>query len=162
MKNVLGYTLVELLVTVAILSIVSFYAVPGFGAAIQNNRLKSSANSLYALFLFARGEAAQKGITVSVGAIDNNSWVKGAVAWVDNDGDLQFDAAKDTELRRSVSGYDLQVNEASGIKTVTINGKGYSSSALTIGFCDSRDNETGKQLRLLVSGIAIVAEKEDC
>lgn len=160
-KTNTGYTLIELMVTVAILSIITFIAVPGVGTAIQGNRIKSSANNLYSLFIFARAEAARKGIIVTVGAIDNN-WAKGAVAWIDDDGDALFDAAKDTELRRTVPGYDLDVVEANNISKVTINGRGYLSSALAIGFCDDKTGTKDKQLRVLLSGVAIVAEKEDC
>ena len=58
-----GFTLVELLVTLTILSIVTSFAVPTFSEAIRNNQLKSSANNLYSLFQYARAQAAERGLS---------------------------------------------------------------------------------------------------
>ncbi len=158
-----GFTLVELLVTLTILSIVTSFAVPTFSEAIRNNQLKSSANNLYSLFQFARAQAAQRGDSVHIGALDNTAWAKGAVVWVNKDADATtFDPANDEELKRSVNDYNLTLTEANSVLHITFNGKGHASATFDMGFCDSRTDETGKRLQVLISGISAVSDKEDC
>lgn len=157
-----GFTLIELLVTTTIVSIVIASAVPSFSDALHNNQLKSSANSMYSLFQFARAEAAQKGETIHIGALDASNWSNGVVVWVDQNSDAIFSSAQDTELRRSVNDYELLLVESSALSHISFNGKGYASSAIDLGFCDSRTNETGKQLRVLTSGVSVVVDKVDC
>ncbi|SBV35424.1 putative pilus assambly protein [uncultured Stenotrophomonas sp.] len=52
-----GFSLLELMVTVAVLAILMAIAVPGFSALINRDRLTSQANELVALVQYARSEA---------------------------------------------------------------------------------------------------------
>lgn len=61
-----GFTLVELMVVVALLAIFSAIAVPSFNRLINNNRTQSSANELQALMQYARGYAVENRTDVSV------------------------------------------------------------------------------------------------
>lgn len=154
-----GFTLLELMVVLAILAIIGSFAASSIDTSIRNNRLSSSSSNLYSLFQYARAEAAQKGQNISVGALDNNNWSGGAVAWINLDADLKFDPTKDTELRRTTNSYELTITESASTKRIVINGKGYASAALNFHFCDSRTGETGKELKVLLSGVAVVSDK---
>lgn len=55
-----GFTLVEMMVAVAVLSITLVIAVPSFTGLINNNRLTSQANELIAAFILARTEAIKQ------------------------------------------------------------------------------------------------------
>ena len=61
-----GYTLLELLVTVAIVAIVASLAVPSFQNMIATQRVRSAANDLVASLNFARSEAVKRNTTVLV------------------------------------------------------------------------------------------------
>lgn len=52
-----GFTLVELMVGVAVLAIVSIVAIPAFGSLISANRLNAQANEFLSAITYARSEA---------------------------------------------------------------------------------------------------------
>ena len=61
-----GFTLIELMVTVAVLAIVLSLGVPSYRALIINNRLTAQANALVASINLARSEAIKRGVRVWV------------------------------------------------------------------------------------------------
>lgn len=68
MRSVKGFTLVELMIVVALVAITATIAVPNFNNLIQNNRVQSQAEDLNALFQYARSESAirKRSVTVSI------------------------------------------------------------------------------------------------
>ena len=61
-----GVTLIELMVTLAIMAILAVFAVPAFRDSIRRNQVASSSNALLADLSYARTEAASRGLIVSV------------------------------------------------------------------------------------------------
>ena len=91
-----GVTLVELLVTIAVLAIVLALAVPGYGSLVNNIRLSSLTNDLVSALNLARSEAIKRGVRVTLCKSANpmatepacqisGSWQDGWVAFVDRD-----------------------------------------------------------------------------
>ena len=56
-----GFTLFELMVTVAVAAILLVVGVPAFTSFVQNNRAAAHANELVTAFAFARNEAIRRG-----------------------------------------------------------------------------------------------------
>jgi type IV fimbrial biogenesis protein FimU len=52
-----GFTLIELMIVLALLSIVAIIAVPNFNTLIRNNQVQSKADELAAFLQYARGQA---------------------------------------------------------------------------------------------------------
>ncbi|WP_018141471.1 GspH/FimT family pseudopilin [Thioalkalivibrio sp. ALJ7] len=69
-----GFTLVELMVTIAVAAILITIAVPGFQALVQNNRATALANQLTTAINLARSEAIRRG---EVASVCTNDWEDG-------------------------------------------------------------------------------------
>lgn len=66
MKRQAGFTLVELMVTVAIAAILLGIGVPSFRALIENNRIAAASNDVVTALQYARSEAVKRGVLVDV------------------------------------------------------------------------------------------------
>ena len=72
-----GFSLVEVLVVVAILGILTAIAAPSMGAMIRNQRLKTAAFDMFASLSFARSEAIKRNTPVTLTPINPANWVYG-------------------------------------------------------------------------------------
>lgn len=88
-----GFSLVELMVVIAILAIVAAASAPGFTTIINNNRLASASNELSATLQSARMEALRRGVRTVVCPSDDGTactagqrW-RGFIAFEDANGD---------------------------------------------------------------------------
>ena len=61
-----GFTLIELVVTIAILAILLVIAIPSFKALIINNRITTQANEFVSDVTYARAEAVRRNTRVSI------------------------------------------------------------------------------------------------
>lgn len=93
----LGFTLIELMVTVSIAAVLMMMAIPSLGTYRRNAELTSVTNTLVASINTARGEALKRGLSAMLVPINNGSdWTTGWVVFVDTDSSRNYDVAKDT------------------------------------------------------------------
>ncbi|MFC3129931.1 GspH/FimT family pseudopilin [Coralloluteibacterium stylophorae] len=90
MPKARGFTLVELMITVAVLAVVAAIALPNFKGTMQRNQLATAANEVLAAVALARTEALRSPRTVSVCASDDGAscggeWSNGWLVWIDED-----------------------------------------------------------------------------
>lgn len=91
-----GFTLLELMITIAIAGILVGIAIPSFTSTITSNRLTAHANELVTALNLARNEAVKRGMSVTVRKVDNNSFTnKGAGANWEDGWDIFTDANSD-------------------------------------------------------------------
>lgn len=145
-----GFTLIELMVVVALVAIVASFAVPSFQTMIANSRLASSTNDLVGVLNFARTEAVKRGRTVMVSPTTGSDWADGVSVWMDT-GAMNGTMEPAEELRRasSVPG-DVSVTPSS--TSFSFTGGGLGSTAVTIDVCDGRSGESGSQISVTLGG----------
>ena len=79
-----GFTLVELLVVIAVLVILATVGIPNFGPTVANGRATAAANDLLGALQLARSEAVRLNEPVDLIPEDPNNW---ALGWtIERDG----------------------------------------------------------------------------
>lgn len=73
-RQVLGFTLLELLVTIAVMVILVTIGVPTFRSTIANSDIEASANNLRNTLVTARNKAIETASRVTVNKGDSSDW----------------------------------------------------------------------------------------
>jgi type IV fimbrial biogenesis protein FimT len=99
-ENKSGFTLIELMVTVAIAGIVLSIGIPSFKESIRSSRLTATANELISALNLSKSEAIKRGVQVTMrrkGATSKH-WEDGWDVFVDSDGSNAFNDDGDATL----------------------------------------------------------------
>ncbi|MBO9483534.1 GspH/FimT family pseudopilin [Salinisphaera sp. G21_0] len=141
-ENPDGFTLVELIITLAVLGILSAIAYPSLTESIANNRVRSHAEEIQSILAFARSEAITRGTDVIISP-DNG--------WAGNNGTvtangvtiLQLPPLSGTAInsvaaqfsfdaRGLFTGADVSINDAGASHTATLSIDGGGATSLLI------------------------------
>ena len=139
MERISGFTLVELLFTVAIISILTLLATPSLSALIQDNRLITHTNEFIATLHFTRSEAIRRGerVTLCKGTIANGcdkstqGWEQGWLIFVDHNDNGLYEEPQEILLRtRETLDKSLKINANGQLKYhISYLGSGLSRTA---------------------------------
>ncbi len=80
-ERIRGFTLLELMVTLAVAAIVLSVAIPGFGGFIQNNRAVTHTNDLVTALNLGRSEATRRGAPVLLCSSSDGETCSGSNDW---------------------------------------------------------------------------------
>lgn len=168
MKRVLGFTLVELMITILVLAILLTIGVPSFQTMIQNNRLTSQVNEFISSLLYARSEAVRRNVNVIVCATTDGSscggagtnWETGWITFADIDDDGVIDTGDCTgtndcvlNVNTGVGGNTLRGYPAGDIgRSIAYGPTGTSSESGTFILCDSRGASHAKGVVVSATG----------
>ncbi len=105
MKKYAGFTLIELIITVAIAAIVLAIGIPSFKETILQNRLTTYTNQLIGAINLARSEAIKRGVRVTLcpsnGAdCEAIGYEKGWIVFSDLNNNAKLDTANDEIIIR--------------------------------------------------------------
>ena len=107
MNRPLGFTLIELIVTVALAAILLTIGVPSFQEMMRNNRAATHANEILTGLNFARSEAGKRGRDVSIcpatGCGETN-WSEGWIVFADLNNNGAADAGEILRVWEALSG----------------------------------------------------------
>jgi type IV fimbrial biogenesis protein FimT len=92
MKKEIGFTAIELMVTLAVAVVLISMAVPAYNAFVQNNRITAQANELVTAINLSRDEALKRRTTVTVcssadGSTCTGNWQDGWIVFTDANAD---------------------------------------------------------------------------
>ena len=170
MNKLGGFTLVELMITLAIAVILLTIGVPSFNTAIKNNRLTTATNDLVAVLNLARSEAVTRGLRVTVcksadqaTCTSDNGWEQGWIAFSDENNNAAYNSGgtpPETLLRvHSTLGNQItatgNANVADYISYISTGQSqmiGGAFQAGTIKLCDDRAEDVGKDLVINSTG----------
>ena len=161
MKSSKGFTLLELMVTLAVSAILMFVAVPSFVSFIRNSQMTTQANAFFTDLSVTKSEAVKRNARVSICASANGTSCSGSTNWTT--GWIVFTDASGTSGVLDGSDELLRVHdEIKGEATLTSNGdayvqftpSGYSSTysdaaAAEVFFTLDHANCTGDQKRVI-------------
>lgn len=161
MNRQTGFTLIELMVTLAVAAILLTLAVPNFRDFLLNNRLTSVANEFIAAANLARSEAIKRGRNATL-CVSNNSmsaaptctggtdWGDGWLVWVDADDSGGLNGDERLRVGDSLDG--TSVTFTGGVSTFRFDSRGAVDNTDTLEICDDRTGETGRQISVTATG----------
>ena len=144
----LGLTLIELMVTLAVVAVTLSIGVPSFQGMASSNRMSSAANSLIGALNVARSEAIKRGARVNVAATSTTTnWTSG---W-------KVQLNSDSTAIGTIKAFDpltgMQITGTSAQYQFLPTGFLALSAAETITVCDSSlTGETGRKITISISG----------
>jgi len=168
----LGFTVIELLVTIAIAAIVMGLAVPSFNTAIKNNRLTAQVNMFIGALNLARSEAIKRNYNVAVcrsndgvTCVNLDDWAQGWLVFGDQNNNGIFDPGEAPPLRiQDGAKPQITMTRTAGTVTSLISYKptGMNGKTGTIKVCDDRVEAVGKSIVFVTTGRVQVKSNQSC
>lgn len=157
LRNQIGVTIFELMVTLIVAAILLSIAVPSFSNLFDKNRVKGAAEELSAQIQFARSEAIARNIDVVVDVTGGATWCVGV-----DDTDAACDCTTDDDcqvngVERVTDGSEFgSVTLPTGDDSITFEGtRGLPTGGGTTTF--GLESSDGKRIGLAVNPIGRVA-----
>ena len=146
-----GFTLLELLITIAIAAIVLALAAPSFSAMLMNNKLTAQSGGLNAALNYARNTALSQNINVQicpVGALNSTTcgtnWASGWMVVRDPTGTPTL-----LQSRQTPAGNPVLSSTAA---SVTFDPRGLSTTQSSFKFCDRRGAASARSVQVFATG----------
>jgi len=147
-----GFTLVELIITLAIASILMSLAMPSFVSTIKNNSMTTQANQFIVALNLARSEAIKRRANIDVVATNpsaSNEWAGGWTVAVNGGATIKvFSAFESGSTLDSVGNSDTFQYQPSGRANITDSYR----------LCDDRVGETGREITISTTGRVSVSQ----
>lgn len=159
-----GFTIIELLMTLAIIALVVVFGLPALDGAVARGGFTANVNEVIGGLNLARLEAVKQGRPIRISSISGTAdWSDGYRVWRDQDANNAFDAGEEIRV------YEAMPN------TLTLTGtapeliflaSGFTSQATglssTFTFCSSENTVTDRQVQVNAAGRITLQDAPAC
>ena len=172
MKKNSGFTLLEILIALALIAILTALAIPSMRAFSQNDRLTTNINTMIGHLAYARSEAVKRHAQVSI-CISNDTvgctggnWEDGWIVYVDADANGTYDAATVNEdilrVNQALDGNNTLAPTAAYTTQVTYDNRGFVTATGGFLLCDDRTGDFGKTITISNTGRVRFQDDSTC
>lgn len=155
-----GFSLIELLVTIAVAAILLAVVAPSFRDFLHSNRISTQTNDIVSAFNLARSESIKRGSNVRVGTYVGTDWADGWVVWVDSDNDNARSAAETIRVWEGTQIIGTIVSSGATTEFQYL-ASGAIDVADNFRICDTLVNNNGRQILVAATG-RLSTSKIDC
>lgn len=144
-KNNRGFTLIELMIVIALVGVIAAFAVPQFGRIIDNNRVVSTTNSVVGLLSYSRSEAIRRGSRITATSAGNT---------------LQTTLASNGNVIREIEQPSGGLTISTGSVTFRANGLTTSSADVVFNLCSG--DSVGRTVTVTPGGRVATTDYTGC
>jgi len=155
--NQTGVTLLELLITMVILTVIISMAIPASSKLIELSQAKSVTQQIYRAIQFTRAEAIKRGESVVICPLDiatgvcSSDWSQALMSFPDSDGDGALSGPEKVLLTVPEVTAGKVFVRPGFLKRVQFNGLGYSPGVMgNLTYCPRGESTTPAAIRRLI------------
>ena len=158
MKREFGFTLLELMITMTLISLVMAIGMPSMRVFIQNDRLVTQINTMVGHLAYARSEAVTRHQPVVICASSNltscssTNWAEGWIVFVDADRSSDLTAGEELLRQQQAMSGDVTFTSSIGA-VVSYDERGFAPNSIgTFSLCDDRGTSEMKSISISATG----------
>lgn len=159
-RNLKGFSVLELLIVIAIVSTMAMFALPNMTRLMQSNRMTTAKNALLATLHQARSESASTSRNAVLcpsanghQCLTTGDWSRGWLLYRDDNANGRFDPVESLLQVHEMDVTDLRVRTSDGRRKVTYRNLGRADGTnVSFIFCDRRGDAGGGLVVVANSG----------